>query len=149
MTKHGTVLLIEDNADDILLIKKAFAEVEAIPPLHTVNNRKDAIAYFSGDGIYANRAAFPVPFMVLLDLSLQDEEGFAVLRWLYERPGLRKKFTVIVLNGAGHEPDVQLAYELGAQSYLLKPLEYKQLLVTVRRVKEYWIELNLLPGDAA
>jgi DNA-binding response OmpR family regulator len=148
MTKHGTVLLIADNADEVLSIRKAFAEVEMVSPLQTVNSFKDALAYFNGDGVYADRAGYPIPFLVLLDLSMADENGFAVLRWLFDRPGLRKKFTVVALNRPGSEPDIQLAYELGAQSYLVKPGDYKQLLAALRRVKEYWIELNRQPGDA-
>lgn len=147
MTKHGTILLIEDDADDILLIKKAFLEGEVTSPLQTVNSYEDAVKYLSGDGIYSNRVSFPLPFLILLDLTIPGEGGFAFLRWLYERPGLRKKFTVIALSTSVPDTEIQLAYELGAQSYLLKPLEYLQLVATVRRVKEYWIDLNLLPGD--
>ena len=147
MTKHGTVLLIEDDADATLHIRKAFAEAQVLQPLQAVNSCKDAVAYFSGDGIYANRGSFPVPFLVLLNLRMGGEDGFAVLRWLYERPGLRKRFTVIAWSAVDPEQDIQLAYELGAQSYLVKPAEYSQLLATIRRVKEYWLELNLLPCD--
>ena len=147
MTKHGTVLLVEDDSDNALLIKKAFVEADLISPLHTVNSYKDAVAYFSGDGMYANRTSFPLPFLVLLNLKMGGEDGFAVLRWLFERPGLRKKFTVVALSAAEPEADIQLAYELGAQSYLSKPVNYAELASTVRRVKQYWIELNLLPGD--
>ena len=147
MTKHGTVLLVEDDADNALLIKKAFVEADLISPLHIVNSYKDAVAYFSGEGMYANRTAFPVPFLVLLNLKMGGEDGFAVLRWLFERPGLRKKFTVVALSASEPEADIQLAYELGAQSYLSKPVNYAELAATVRHVKQYWIELNLLPGD--
>jgi CheY-like chemotaxis protein len=147
MTKHGTVLLIEDDANEALLIRKALVEAEVLYPVQSVNSLKDALAYFNGVGTYADRTAFPLPFLVLLDLTMANEEGFAVLRWLFERPGLRKKFTVIVFNTAAPEQDIQLAYELGAQSYLVKPSDYRQLLATVRRVKEYWMELNRHPGD--
>jgi CheY-like chemotaxis protein len=147
MTKHGTVLVIENEADDIVLIKRAFAEAQVLQPVHVVTNYKDAVGFLSGDGTYANRAAFPFPFLILLNLKMPNEEGFAVLRWLYERPGLRKRFSVVVMNPGGPDQDVQLAYELGAQSYLLKPLEHKELVATVRRVKEYWVELNLLPDE--
>jgi CheY-like chemotaxis protein len=147
MTKHGTVLLVEDDADDVLRIKKAFADAELVYPLTTVNSCKDAVAYFSGDGVYANRDSFPLPFLVLLNLKLAREEGFAVLRWLYERPGLRKKFPVVVWSAGDPAQDIQLAYELGAQSCLVKPIDHQQLRTVVQRVKDYWIELNLLPGD--
>jgi len=69
------------------------------------------------------------------------------LRWLYERPGLRKHFTVVLLGAPGPEQEIQLAYELGAQSYLVKPPQYRQLVEALQRLKDYWIDLNRLPGD--
>jgi len=147
MTKHGTILLIEGDAEQTLLVKKAFLDVEAGYSVQSVNNTGDAVKYLGGDAIYANRASFPVPFLVLLDLRLPGEGGFAVLRWLYERPGLRKRFPVVVWSSADPEQDIQLAYELGAQSFLIRPSEYKALTVTVRGIKDYWIGLNVLPGD--
>jgi CheY-like chemotaxis protein len=149
MTKHGTILLIEDEPNDVLLVKKAFAEIDLCNPLQVVYTHTDAIRYLSGDGIYENRASFPLPFLVLLDLKIPDEGGFVVLRWLHDRPGLRKKFNVVVMSASSPDAEIQLAYELGAQSFLLKPLEYRQLVGTLRRVKEYWIDLNVLPGDLA
>jgi CheY-like chemotaxis protein len=145
MTKHGTILLIEDDADNALLIRKAIAEAQIITPLQTVNSYDDAIQYLSGVGVYAHRESYPLPFLILLDLKTAGQDAFAMLRWLYERPGLRKRFVVVVFGAASPDQEIQLAYELGAQSYLQKPAEYKQLIETVRRVKEYWIELNLQP----
>jgi CheY-like chemotaxis protein len=147
MTKHGTILLVEGDANDVLHVKKAFAEVEIVNPLQTVYSHTDAVKYLSGDGIYADRTAFPLPFLLVLDLALPEEGGYALLRWLYERPGLRKKFSVIILTPGGPGQEIQLAYELGAQSVLLKPPTHKQLVDTLYRVKQYWIDLNLPPGN--
>ncbi len=147
MTKHGTILLIEDEANDASLTRKALVEAGVTNPVQTVNSYEDAVKYLTGEGMYANRAAFPVPFLVLLDLNIPAEGGFGVLRWLYERPGLRKTFSVLALSGSGPAQEIQLAYELGAQSFLLKPLDYQQLAVTIRKIKEYWVDLNLLPQD--
>ena len=124
MTKRGTILLIEDNEDDMLLIKKAFADAQVAAPITVVRSSKEAVRYFSGTGRFADRAAHPVPFLVLLDLKLSDEDGFALLRWLFERPGLKKQFTLLTLSSESPPHEVQLAYELGAQSFLLKPLHY-------------------------
>jgi CheY-like chemotaxis protein len=148
MTKHGTILLVEDNVNDIALIKKAFAEAEVLNPVQTVHSGEEAVKYLSGADRFTDRERYPVPFLVLLDLNLAQEGGFAMLRWLYERPGLKKKFTLIVLGADTSDSEIQLAYELGAQSYLVKPLDFKQLTDTVRHVKEYWIELNRLPENA-
>jgi len=148
MPNHGTILLIEDNADDVVLIRRGLADAQVINSLHVVDSCSDAAKYFAGDGMYSNRASFPHPALVILSLKLSDEGGFAALRWLYERPGLRKKFTLLVLSSTAPEQDVELAYALGAQSFLLKPLQYRQLVDTFRRIKEYWIEINLLPNGA-
>jgi CheY-like chemotaxis protein len=145
MTKHGTILLIEDDVDNAVLIRKALAEVQVINPLQTVNGYEDAVKYLTGAGIYANRESYPLPSLILLDLNSAGQDAFAVLRWLYDRPGLRKRFVVVVLGAPGPEQEIQLAYELGAQSYLRKPAEHKDLIDTARRIKEYWIELNLQP----
>ncbi|HZL42640.1 MAG TPA: response regulator [Verrucomicrobiae bacterium] len=145
MTNHGTILLVENDQNDVLLMKKAFVEEVMPSDLQVVDSYADVVKYLSGDGVYANRVSFPMPFLMILDLKIPGEGGFAVLRWLHDRPGLRKKFIVIVLSTAALEQEIQLAYELGAQSFLEKPLGFKQFAQTVRRIKEYWIELNLLP----
>lgn len=147
MTKHGTILLIEDGVDDVLMYKKVFAEAGVYCPVQVIHNDADAVKYLSGEGVYGNRDSYPLPFLVLLDLALPQEGGFGVLRWLHDRPGLRKKFNVIVLSPDAPGADVQLAYELGAQSFLLKPSDHPRFLDAVRRVKEYWIDLNLRPED--
>src|SRR5581483_3459147 len=114
MTKHGTILLVEDNANDIVVIRKAFAEAGVHNPLQTVHSGEEAVKYLGGQGKFADREKFPLPFLALLDLKMSHEDGFAVLRWLYERPGLKKKFTLIVLGSDSSDSEVQLAYELGA-----------------------------------
>jgi CheY-like chemotaxis protein len=144
MPNHGTILLIEDNADDVALMRRALADAQILNPLRVADSCADAVKYFCGEGMYANRPSYPQPELVILSLRLSDEGGFAVLRWLYERPGLRKKFTVIVLTATVPEQDIELVYALGAQSFLLKPLQYRELVDTFRRIKEYWLEINLL-----
>lgn len=148
MPKHGTILLIEDDSNDVLLLTKAFTQAGITQSLEVAHTAPEALKYLGGEGKFANRANYPLPFLVLLDLRMPGDGGFAILRWLYERPGLKKKFSVIVLSGSGQKQEVQLAYELGVQSYLSKPLDFKQLTDMVRRIKGFWIDLNILPEDA-
>src|SRR5262245_18942706 len=129
MTKHGTILLVAENSNEVLLTRKALAEAEVHNPLHVVRGGEEAVKYLSGQGKFADRAAHPLPALLLFDRTVSGEGGLSVLRWLYERPGLRKKFTVIVLGTADVDSGIQLAYELGAQSYLLKPTDYQQWVV--------------------
>ena len=148
MTKHGTILLVEEHSG-ALLTRRAFEEADIHNPVQVVHSGEEAVKYLSGQGKFGDRTAHPMPSLVLLDLTMPGEGGFVALRWLYERPGLRKKFTLIALGAANADTEVQLAYELGAQSYLVKPADLKQWVATARRVKEYWIELNLQLENAA
>lgn len=126
-------------------MQKAFAEAGVTNPVHIAHTSDQAVKYLSGHGKFSDRSTHPLPFLVLLDLKMPGEAGFVVLRWLYERPGLRKKFIIVALSTANPGSEIQLAYELGAQSYLIKPREYEDLAETARRIKEYWIELNQPP----
>mgnify|MGYP001450362284 FL=1 len=147
MTKHGTILLVA-NGSDFALIRKAIADTATHNPLHVVHSGEEAVKYLSGQGKFSDRAAHPLPALVLLDLTVPGEGGFTVLRWLFERPGLRKKLIVIALGAAEPDSEIQLAYELGAHSCLVKPTEPGQWTQLARRVKEYWIDLNRLPESA-
>ena len=149
MTKRGTILLVENDENDIFLVKKAFDEMEVQQPIRVLHSAREAVRYLSGEGKFSDRDAHPLPFLVLLNLKMPGEDGFALLRWLFERPGLKKKFTLVVTSAASPDAEIQLAYELGVQSFLIKPLTYQNLSDTIRRIKEYWIDLNLLPGDRA
>ena len=147
MTKHGTILLVQNDTDDLLLMRKGLSEAQVAVPVQVVKTYPDAVQYLGGEGMYANRANYPLPFLILMDLKLPGEGGFALLRWLYDRPGLKNKFTVVVLAASTLPDEIKLVYELGAQSFLARPLQYRQLVDTLRHVKEYWIDLNMQPGD--
>lgn len=147
MTKHGSILLIENDENDIFFVKKALGELDVTHPFHVLHTAKEAMRYLGGEGKFANRDTHPLPFLALLNLRLPGEDGFTLLRWLFDRPGLRKKFTLIALSAASPESEIQLAYELGVQSFLLKPLNYQDLVTVLGHVKNYWMDLNLLPGD--
>src|ERR1041385_2159954 len=145
MNKHGTILLVEDDANDVVLMQKALNEAGVTHRVHICHTGEQAVKYLSGNGKFSDRSTYPLPFLVLLDLRMPGEGGFGVLRWLFERPGLKKKFAVIVFSNVSEENEVQLAYELGAQSFIVKSTDYSQLLETAQRLKEYWIDLNQFP----
>jgi CheY-like chemotaxis protein len=145
MTKHGTILVVEDETSDAL-VKQAFAENGVSQPLRTVHSSEEAVKYLSGSGKFSDRKNYPLPFLVLVDLTMANEAGFAFLRWLYERPGLKKKFMLVVLGpAAASDSEIQLTYELGVQSYLSRHTDFASLTAIVRALKEYWIELNRHP----
>ena len=120
------ILLAENERNDVFLIRRALAQANLLNPLHVVNDGVLAIQYLEGHGIYNDRAKYPLPFLLLLDLNMPRKGGFEVLEWVREQPALRFLPTV-VLTSSRDTPDIDRAYELGANSYLVKPPEAESL----------------------
>ena len=141
MNERATVLLAEDDPDDVLLTQMAFEKARLANPLQVVRDGEEAIAYLKGEGIYANRQRFPLPVLLLLDLKMPKVSGFEVLEWLRTRSCLTA-LPVAIMTSSDHDPDVTGAYELGADSYLAKPPDAEALLALVQRLHAYWLILN-------
>ena len=141
---EGLILLAEDREDDVLLIRRAFAEAHVINPLHVVYDGEELIAYLSGQGRYASRADYPLPALLLLDLKMQRKNGFEVLKWLSTQPEL-KALRVVVLTASDRIQDVNLAYQLGANSFLVKPVDFPQLVELTHALKGYWLWMSRNP----
>ena len=137
----GTILLVEDEPDDAHLLIRAFRKAGAANPIRHVADGDAAIAYFAGEAPFGNRQEYPLPIVVLLDLKLPRRSGFEVLAWLRDQPVLRR-LPVVVLTSSGQLDDVNRAYDLGANSYLVKPVTTVALHDMVRAVHAYWIGLN-------
>lgn len=138
------VLLVEDDANDVLLLRRAFVRAQIPNPLQVVTSAEQAVEYLSGEGEYANRLKYPLPTLVLLDLKLSGKHGFEVLRWVRMHPRL-KVLRVIVLTSSGQPGDVRLAHDLGANSYLIKPVDFEQLVKMSVALGSYWLKLNEAP----
>jgi CheY-like chemotaxis protein len=143
--RRGAVLLVEDDPDDVTLTQRAFEEAGFVNPLHVVSDGEQAIAYLGGDGAYADRRRHPFPILVLLDLKLRRVSGFEVLAWLRAAPGLRR-VPVVVLTSSRQSPDIDRAYDEGANSYLVKPVGFERLLGLVQTLGLYWIMTNQGPA---
>lgn len=141
MNAHGTILLIEDDANDVFLMQRALKKAEVPNPLQVVGDGDEAVDYLSGSGRFADRGQFPLPVLVLLDLKLPRKNGIEVLQWLRQQPSL-KRLPVVVLTSSREPNDVNLAYDYGANSYLVKPLGSEALLNLVRSLQLYWLSLN-------
>src|SRR5882762_10353741 len=113
MPDHAVILIAEDSEDDIVLIRRAFEKAKVLNPLHFVRDGAEAMAYLKGEGKYANRAEFPLPELLLLDLKMPRVDGFDVLRWIRQQPGL-STLRVVVLTSSEDIRDVNVAYRLGA-----------------------------------
>jgi CheY-like chemotaxis protein len=138
LMREHTILLVEDDENDILLIQRAFHKADVVNPLVVVRDGEEAIAYL------ANLDGNPVPILILLDLKLPRKNGFEVLEWLRAQPGL-KRLPVVVLTSSNQMPDIQRAYDLGANSYLVKPVTFEGLLEMAKVLKFYWLILNQKP----
>ncbi|RMF85886.1 MAG: response regulator [Nitrospinota bacterium] len=142
--EHYTILLVEDDPNDVLLIQRAFQRARILNPLQVVRNGDEAVAYLGGQEPYADRGRYPLPILMLLDLKLPRGSGLEVLEWLQQQPGLRR-LPVVVLTSSSESIDVNRAYDLGANSYLVKPVRFEDLLQMVRSLHFYWLILNTPP----
>jgi len=144
MIERATVLLAEDDPDDVLLTQIAFDKARLANPLQVVRDGEEAIAYLKGEGRFADRHQFPMPVLLLLDLKMPRLSGFQVLDWLRKQSKLRH-LPVAVMNSSDHDPDATRAFELGADSYLIKPPDAEALLGLVQRLHAYWMILDEKP----
>jgi CheY-like chemotaxis protein len=119
------VLVVEDNAVDALMIRRAFGGAGLLPRYHTVACVEEAMRYLQGSGPYANRKNHPLPDLVVIDVRLPDRSGLELLRWMREQSAFAA-IPVIVLTGTGNR-SLEQAYDLGAHFYLLKPLASDEL----------------------
>lgn len=140
----NTLLLVEDDPYDAQLIVRAIKKARILNPVQTVGNGEEAIAYLKGESPYADRENYPLPALVLLDLKMPRMDGFEVLGWLRSHPKL-KRLPVVVLTSSSETTDVDRAYDLGANSYLVKPVDSDALVDMLKKVELYWLLTNQCP----
>jgi CheY-like chemotaxis protein len=138
------ILVAEDNADHVLLIQRAFRMSGLVNPLYVVNDGEQAIAYLKGEGRYANRAEYPLPCLLLLDLKMPNKNGFEVLEWIRSERALGA-LRVVVLTTSGETQDINRAYQLGANSFLTKPVDFRDFVQLASAIKGYWLWLSHAP----
>lgn len=141
MLQEASILLVEDDPNDVLLMQRAFERARLANPLKIVRDGEEAIEYLSGEGIYSDRENFPIPLLILLDLRMPRRTGFEVLEWLRSKPEFAE-IPVVVLTSSEELPDVHKAYQLGANSYLTKPAQLDDLVQMMLRLRGYWLLVN-------
>lgn len=146
MDTPASILLVEDNRMDIELTLDAFREARLMNTIQVAQNGQEALDFLFGRGKYADRAAYPMPNLVLLDLKLPGIDGFEVLRQIKSTP-LLKRLPVVILTSSKEEGDRALSYDTGANSYLVKPVSFDGFLNVVREISNYWLTLNVAPPD--
>ncbi|MEO0375267.1 MAG: response regulator, partial [Cyanobacteria bacterium P01_A01_bin.17] len=140
-----TVLLVEDDANDILLLQRALGKTQLDPvDLKTVSYGDAAIAYLSRQLPYADSEKYPLPTLLLLDIKLPRRSGLEVLEWIRQQPQL-KRLLVVILTGSKEQPDLEKAYDLGVNSYLVKPGVFADLVELMKTLHQYWLSLNEHP----
>lgn len=146
MDRLAHILLVEDNRMDVELTLDAFKEARLLNTIHVSPNGQDALNYLFGRGKYADRITYPMPNLVLLDLKLPGIDGFEVLRQVKSAPIL-KRLPVVILTSSKEEGDRALTYDIGANSYIVKPVSFNGFLDVIKQIEGYWISLNVAPPD--
>ena len=144
MPNIDVILLAEDNEDHVLLTRRAFKQAGLVNPLFVVENGEEVVAYLTGEGKFANRNEYPLPTLLLLDLKMPRKDGFEVLEWIRKQPtlaGLR----VVVLTTSDRILDVNRAYQLGANSFLTKPVDFRDFVQLSSAIKGYWLWMSHAP----
>jgi CheY-like chemotaxis protein len=138
MTEDSAILLVEDNEDDVFLMRHALASAGVMNPVFVVETGAEAVDYLSGVGAYQDRRRYPVPTVVFLDLKLPLMSGHEVLAWIRAQSSL-EGLLVVVLTSSNEPSDVRRSYSLGANSYLVKPLTPRQLLDLAKALNWTWL----------
>ncbi len=144
MSTAMPILLVEDNPADVELTLRAFKRRRLSNPVAVARDGEEALDYVHRRGVFGDGA--PIPGLILLDLRLPKIDGLEVLRQLKSHPVYRN-IPVVVLTTSGEDRDVARSYELGAASYIVKPVEFEKFQEVVERIDLYWIVTNVpYPG---
>ncbi len=138
MPDRELILIAEDFEDDVYLIRHALEKAGVLNPTQVVRSGEDAIAYLQGEGEFAHRDEYPL-------LKMPGTDGFQVLRWVRQQPGL-KALRVIALTSSEDIRDVNHAYECGANSFLVKPMDFENSVEIGKFIKDYWLAKARAPA---
>jgi len=144
MPKIKRILLAEDNENDVELTLNALQECRLSNEVEVVHDGAEALDYVYQRGAFSGRGD-GLPCVILLDLKMPRMHGLEVLAWIRTQPVL-KRLVVIVLTASSNGSEINRAYDLGANSYLIKPVELDALIEMVKAIGAYWMVLNRRPG---
>jgi CheY-like chemotaxis protein len=139
MTQSGHILVAEDDLTDAYFFQRAFKRAGIPVTLHFVRDGKEVLGYLQGEGQFADRAAHPLPQLLLLDLKMPRLDGFEVLEWVRKQPEFND-LQLVIFSSSGEPKDINRAYGLGANWYLVKPHSMEELNALVGQFKKFWLE---------
>lgn len=137
MNRNLTILVAEDDENEAFLLKRSLTKAGINNPVQVVSDGQESIDYLAGTGRFGDRKEFPFPSVIILDLKMPRVNGFEVLKWLRQHP-THAVIPVIVMTNSNLPGDIRRAYELGANSYIVKPHGLQDLVRALRLVYEYW-----------
>jgi len=137
-TKQFSVLLVEDDLNDIFLVKRAFRLAQIKNPLHVVTDGEEAINYLRGDGKYADREIWPLPKLIVMDLKMPRKNGFEVLEWVKGNGKPLRLIPIVIVSSSNNPADINRAYELGANAYMVKPVDFRAIEHLFQSITQYW-----------
>jgi len=132
-----TILLVEDDENDAMLVRLAFQKNNILNPIQWAKDGLEAVAYLNGNGVYADRQAYPFPDVLIVDLKMPRMNGLELLAWIRDHPEYRVIPTIIITSSR-LDVDIEKAYGLGANTYMIKPPALDELVKMVKVVHEYW-----------
>lgn len=139
--KQGRLLIVEDNQNDILLLKRALTKCNIENSYKIITDGEKTISYLTN---YLDKSIDPKISLILMDLKLPGKSGLEILDWIRQQPGL-KRVPVIMFTCSRNGNDITKAYDLGVNSYLIKPVDFHSLLTMVKTLIPYWNDLNVQP----
>jgi CheY-like chemotaxis protein len=138
MISQRTILLAEDDPNDVVLLELAFKRAKITNPLRIVNDGRQAIDYLRGSGVYADRENYPWPVLMILDLKMITVDGFGVLAW-WQKQNREADLPIIVMSSSNSQSDIHRALTLGATSYLIKPGSLQYFVQVAHHLRERWL----------
>jgi len=141
---HGTVLIVEDEENDAFFLRDALKRAGIHNPIQVVEDGRLALDYLSGVGKFGDRTLYPLPSVIFLDLKLPQVNGLAILKWIREEAGL-PSILVVVLTASRLDEDIERAYRLGANSYVVKPSSREKLVEILKDFGNWWFKHNEPP----
>ncbi len=143
-TGEFSILLVEDDSNDVLLFGRAAKKNTAAVPFHFATDGEDAKAYLLGEGRYADRASYPLPRIILTDLKMPRLNGFELLLWIKQHSECGV-IPVMVLSSSSLSEDIERAFALGASAYFVKPSTLEGLTALIKTILEFW-SLSRIPA---